>query len=188
MTKALPKFPKQCPECGAQFLVNESQIARGRGKHCSRSCAARHTRREHGHTTKSGQSPTYNSWATMRQRCTNPNHPKYALYGGRGITVTDEWASFDRFLKDMGQRPKGMTLDRIDNDGPYSPENCRWATVRQQQNNQARTTMVQYGGEQLPLGDLALRLGINKQTLNYRIRGGWSESRWGDKPWGGNHP
>lgn len=91
-------------------------------------------KKRHGHAgTK--RSPTYNTWRAMRQRCQNPNHDKYSYYGARGITVHDDWNTFDNFLKDMGERPRGKTLDRIDPDKSYGPDNCRWATKKQQANN-----------------------------------------------------
>jgi hypothetical protein len=93
--------------------------------------------RRHGHSPSNRRrTPTYNSWRAMVERCTYPPHPFYADYGGRGIRVCDRWRhSFAVFLADMGARPVGHTLDRLDVDGDYEPGNCRWSTVKQQRWN-----------------------------------------------------
>lgn len=89
--------------------------------------------RNHGHTN----TRTHKSWLSMRERCNNPNNTRYSRYGGRGIIYCKEWDNFERFLKDMGKRPPGTSLDRIDNDGNYTPENCRWATAQEQNLNKS---------------------------------------------------
>lgn len=89
---------------------------------------------KHGHRTN-GRSPTYNSWRKMRERVANPNAHNYDDYGGRGIRCAPHWLSFENFLSDMGERPYGKTLDRIDVNGNYEPSNCRWADAKAQAKN-----------------------------------------------------
>lgn len=129
---------------------------------------------KHGHTPKhSKPSRTYNSWSNMVRRCTQPYHHKYYLYGAKGITVCDEWLDFSNFLRDMGERPEGKTLDRINGEIGYSKENCRWATPKEQQRNIKTNLMLTYNGITKTIADWADEYKIGRETLKYRIRSGW---------------
>lgn len=123
--------------------------------------------------------PEYTAWANMLYRCNTPTARNYALYGGRGITVCPEWHQFEAFYADMGLRPSMRhSLDRIDNAKGYSPENCRWATAREQTNNRRCTRRVSFNGIVRPLSEWADELGVPYDFLIDRIgKYGWSIER-----------
>jgi DNA-binding MarR family transcriptional regulator len=126
--------------------------------------------RKHGHAHISRTSPTYRCWGAMIQRCTNQNNAHFSNYGGRGISVCDRWLAFANFLEDMGERPNGMTLDRIDNDGNYEPGNCRWATRKEQAGNTRVTKHVVLDGEVVSLSEAARRLNYDSSQLSKLVR------------------
>jgi hypothetical protein len=121
----------------------------------------------------------YATWQSMRQRCQNPNTQFYARYGGRGVFVCWTWSSFDQFFKDMGPRPsKRHSLDRVDNDGPYSKLNCRWATWEEQRANQAGVKRYAYQGRSLTLAEICRLVGVRRRAVYQRMhRNGWSLER-----------
>jgi hypothetical protein len=159
-------------ECGAVTTVQGHSLVKGSTSSCgclhrenSRRRATRHGRYRH---------TEHNIWKAMRQRCGDPNAINFAHYGGRGITVCDRWRhSFENFLSDMGPRPDDCSLDRIDNDKGYGPDNCHWATRAEQARNTRRNHWITVGGETLCLEDWANRVGISQATLCQRIRSGW---------------
>ena len=109
---------------------------------------------KHGHGRKGKRTRTYQSWSHMIQRCTNPNYKYYYLYGGRGIIVCKRWMKFENFLEDMGEKPKGLSLDRKNNNKNYCKSNCRWATPKQQARNKRNNLYVPYRGKNRLLVEL----------------------------------
>lgn len=175
-----------------------SILACGRASHCRGFCRLHYKRlmkhgdpnhrakrvppnnRTHGESSVNGKaSPEYTAWATMKKRCQNPRDHNYKRYGGRGIVVCDRWlSSFTDFLEDMGHRPsKDHSLDRVDNNGAYEPQNCRWATRKEQVRNRACTRWVVYRGRRIPMAELAEQVGISRTKLRDRLDRGWDIER-----------
>ena len=123
-----------------------------------------------------GKTPEYRCWGSMKSRCENKRHPDYENYGGRGIRVCRKWAeSYAEFLKDMGRRPTSRhTLNRINNDGPYSPENCEWATYKAQNNNRRINTLVSALGKTLTIAQWSDATGLPQNAIGLRLKHGWS--------------
>lgn len=119
--------------------------------------------------------PLYKTWVEMRYRCENPKKHNYPHYGGRGIKVCERWHDFPSFVADMGDRPEGSTLDRIDLNGDYSPWNCRWATKKMQMNNMSTNRWLTIQGVPMTMTQASERFGVKVGTIWLRLKNGWSE-------------
>jgi hypothetical protein len=139
----------------------------------------------HGHTRGAAgtrrTTPEFRSWCAMKQRCYCPRHCKYPRYGARGVRVADRWLGpngFANFLADMGRKPTPKhEIDRTDNDGPYSPENCRWATRKEQMNNTRKTRRLTFRGRTQTVSQWCEELGVSKATVFRRLADGWTTER-----------
>jgi hypothetical protein len=129
--------------------------------------------RRPGHRVQGNKNQTYRIWARMIQRCTNPKNKNWQQYGARGITVCERWRTYANFLADMGERPHGLTIERVNNDGQYEPTNCIWADRATQINNRRNTVRLTYDGQTLLLSEWATKLGVRYATLAARLRHGW---------------
>lgn len=161
-------------ECGNETVVLSRTLRKGITVSCG--CYGRERRlaatTKHSATTGRVNKSEYVSWTEMKSRCTNPKASFFSYYGGRGIKVCDRWMnSFTAFMEDMGEKPSpSHTLDRIDSNGDYTPENCRWATRKEQLRNTSRTVLIEFRGEVKCRTDWAASLGMSAHTLRYRIR------------------
>lgn len=151
-------------DCGFESEVRRTAL--GKTSFCCRSCS----KTTHGASLEGGR--TYRIWAGMRQRCYDENCDAYPRYGGRGIKICDSWASFSNFLEDMGEAPEGLTIDRIDNDGDYTPSNCRWADRKEQNSNTCRNVYVNVGDKQVTVAEAARLKGIKESTAYCRYHKG----------------
>lgn len=159
-------------QCGKQTLVPGHHLRYGATKSCGCQSAVRVTH-------NLSKSRVYRIWSLMIDRCTNQNTPGYVNYGGRGIFVCNQWRSFEGFYADMGDPPIDCSLDRINNDGPYSPENCRWATSMHQANNKRTTRIVELrDGTLMPLAEACRAFGLDRKLTHQRLKRRYGKARW----------
>lgn len=153
-------------DCGAEIEVGQSSLRRGQKgcNHCSRI--------SHGHASYRTKTPELTCWKNMLDRCYRPTAVTYQFYGGRGISVCQRWRdSFEAFLEDMGLKPTSQhSIDRINSDGDYCPENCRWATKQVQVNNTRRNVWIEFRGEKMTITQWSERIGIKLCSLKKRLR------------------
>jgi hypothetical protein len=155
-------------DCGNETAARADALHDRKQQSCG--CYHKDAVTKHGHYGTS----TWTTWASMLTRCRNENEPEYPNYGGRGISVCDRWRSFENFLADMGERPKGMTIDRIDVNGNYEPGNCQWATAKQQARNRRNNVIVRYQGRYMCVAEALELSNISYKTFTARIKRGWS--------------
>lgn len=156
-------------DCGNESKVQYKKLISGETRSCG--CLRKEIITKHN---KHGTS-IYRAWSKIIQRCTNSNDPDYKDYGGRGINVCDKWLKFNGFFEDMGEKPNGTSIDRINNNGNYCKENCRWINNQEQQNNKRNNINITYKNRTQTLAQWSLELGICRGTLKNRIKNmGWS--------------
>ncbi len=155
-------------DCGNEKTMLAHPVKNGKVKSCG--CFKAKFDKQKLVTHGQSNDPIYSVWEGMKARCQNPNSISYPNYGGRGIKVCERWQSFENFAADMGPRPDFAEIDRIDNDGPYSPENCRWVTKAGNANNRRTTRLIEFNGETKSVSEWAKHLGIQVSTLDYRLK------------------
>lgn len=166
--------------CGNEKVIVLNSLRAGKVKSCGCFSKEKARERTRERNTVHGMAGTkiYGIWKNMKSRCNNPRFPKYKDYGARGIRVSERWMSFDNFYADMGDPPDGMMLDRKDNDGDYSFDNCRWATASEQQSNKRNNRLIAFEGETKTLTQWANERDMSVQTLSARLnQRGWSIKR-----------
>lgn len=160
----------QC-DCGNTSKVKSGNLRSG----TTNSCGCLQTESRYIKKHAGVDTPEYGSWRSMLSRCANVKNNVFHRYGGRGIKVCDRWLEFSNFYMDMGQKPTPKhTIDRIDSNGDYCPENCRWATQKEQQNNRGDNRIIECNGISKNLSEWASESGIDASLINWRIKSGWS--------------
>ena len=163
-------------ECGATLTVSSNSLRQGRTTSCGcyRAERANDVNTKHGNASRAGVSYLYRAWQNMKARCYNPKSTHYSYYGQRGIRVCDEWINnFQAFADHMGERPSDKhTLDRVDPDGDYTPDNTRWADKKTQSVNRRNTILVTFNGETKPLVQWCELYGVPLRRARYQLKAG----------------
>jgi hypothetical protein len=161
-------------DCGNQKAIVMTYVRRGESQSCG--CIRREdiSRRAKTMNRKHGmsRSTTWGSWTAMKGRCLRKKHHAYARYGGRGIKICERWNNFENFLADMGERPLGTTLDRINADGNYEPKNCRWADWKTQGSSRRNVRFLTYKGKTKHILDWSMELGVSHALITGRLKRG----------------
>lgn len=162
-------------DCGRETRVRVSRLFAGQeGCPCRKGSLSG----RHGHAALNVSTPTYRTWGSMKERCSNPEHVSWDRYGGRGIAVCERWLAFDNFLLDMGERPSLQhSIDRIDGDKGYEPGNCRWADLKTQARNQKTNVILAHNGVSACVAEWADITGLPHNTIRKRLLAGWSVER-----------
>lgn len=161
--------------CGNEKEIILNQLRRGRTQSCG--CLRREVMSKRQTTHGLSGTETYSAWNHMMDRCYNRLNDNYRYYGGRGIQVCERWFRFENFLIDMGKKPIKLTLERINTNGDYCPENCKWATMKEQNNNKRNNRLLSFRGVIMSVTKWAEKLGINSKTLQSRVNRGWTDER-----------
>lgn len=163
-------------DCGNSIDARYNNVAQGTTRSCG--CLGREVAAARFRTHGLSGDPVFQCWVDMNKRCYNPAMPCFEHYGGRGITVCDRWRDSPKnFIADMGPRPPGYTLERLDNERGYSPDNCEWRPMVDQQNNKRTNRLLTYAGKTQTVSQWARALGLPKGTLSHRLRSGWPLER-----------
>lgn len=181
------QFRYECKcDCGCSVVVDAGALTRSYGNTTSCGCysrevhsvVAKRLRTTHGNTAGGHQSRAYRIWSSMKKRCYCESNSDFHHYGGRGIYVDERWHKFENFLVDMGEPATGLSIERKDNDGPYSPENCRWATQKEQTRNTRRTKYAHFNGVTKPIVVWCDELGLDyKRVRRQLVDYGWPVDR-----------
>jgi hypothetical protein len=165
-SKPFTRWVCQC-DCGVVVTTYTNGLRNGHTKSCG--CMKRDLAAQRSTKHAGTNSRLYAKWKAMKSRCENPNNVSFRNYGGRGIRVCDRWQDFDVFRRDVGEPPShSHTLDRVDNDKNYEPDNCRWADKHTQDNNKRTSVRITFDGQTLTLTEWGRRLGVSANTIKRR--------------------